>query len=189
MRMMGLLVAAVAVGFVQSAQANDLSIGGKNSEGQEFPRISLRVQGNTTKIRMAPYMSEIRCSKYRKDLCGHENDVKVVEATVNSKDCQIASPTLLSCDISGFESQSVVAILNDGTSLPLPEVQGTLRVGDQTTLERGGQETFQTVHSVTLQFEIWGDRADGLDPLVVNTKPGLFSGYENLQTVTKSLFD
>jgi hypothetical protein len=166
-------------------QANDLNIGAHNPEGDQIVKLSIRVEPGETRFRFAPYPNELLCSKFRKELCGIEQRVTLIEGTVPNKTCRIDNPTLATCTL-GLES-SAAAVLDDGTRVSLPALFGRLQVGQQTAIETDAQGALVPRTRITLDVDIWGSRADGLDPLVVNEKPGIFVDV-NWEVLTKSLF-
>jgi hypothetical protein len=164
-----------------STAAQELNIG-----AGDVVKLSFRVEKDQTRVRFAPCLTEIRCSKYRKELCGLEQRVKLIEATLPNQSCRIDdSPTLATCTLNS--NTPVAAILDDGSRVSLSTPFGRAQVGQQTALEEDGHGALVPRTRMTLDVDIWGNRADGLDPLVESEKPGIFT-ETNWQVVTGSLF-
>jgi hypothetical protein len=172
-----------------NALATDLSWGGKDGTN-EYPVVSMRTGAQTTIVRYMPLSSgEIKCSMFRKDLC--KKSVKFIDIEMDNKGCSIQGQ-LVACLGVGLSIPKVTAILTDGTHQDIPEAATIFRIGTKTGLEfqdnGTANGTIVPVTRLTKQIEVWGDRADGLDPLVVSGQVGMFSD-EDLQPVSASLLD
>lgn len=169
--------------FSSLASAADINLG-TSYNGEETAMFSLRSNSQTTEVRVKISARDARCTKFRKDLCGLENQVSILEVRVPSSACHIVEQTLLSCDISGFGQTTVNVILEDGTIRNIREPSGVIQVNQQRSVDYLGD----TVDAVLLNTEIWGQRADGLDPIVQAATFRSLFGNTIIQPIQSSLF-
>jgi hypothetical protein len=187
-----LSLALLLLGSVSNA--HEINMGHKvlGDRDVEVPILSFKHEEDTIKIRVRVNRDNVKCTPYRTDLCGFEDQVSMVEIVTQYKNCQIAKSTLIDCHISGSSFKpdtSVNAILENGTTLALEMTDTTISVGELTTLKSHFNEPKVPVTSIYLDFSLWGHRADGLSPLV---EVGLHTNRfvsATLQLVKASLFD
>lgn len=175
--------------FSLHASATDYSWGGRSPEGQEFPRLSVRVEGTIVKVRLKTFRRDVSCSQWRPDFCGIEDQVDMVEfESDRNAFCEIKNEKLLACS-NVLSMRSGHAFLKNGQVKELIEIAGRVTVGELTSLEFDGTGQHQEQKSLFATFDLWGHRADGLDPLATYiTSNGMFV-VENLQVIQKSLFN
>ncbi len=161
---------------------------------REFPKLSILHQGDSIKVRLKIFSpDEVKCSEFRPDFCGIENQIDMIEITGPSSSCKIENETLITCNFNIWKNDPanhVNAILKDKTIKNIISTNTTVNVGEITFLKPNAlNEQVQTVTSALLYFELWGNRADGLDSLVkFETHLNLW-GYREFHVVKKSLFE
>jgi hypothetical protein len=183
-----LMVTALALSSL-NAFATDLSWGSKNGSN-EMAVVSMRTGPQTTIVRYMPLSyGEIKCSIFRKDLC--KKSVKYIDFEMDNAGCSVQGQ-LAACLGVGLATPKVTAILTDGTHQDIPEAAVTFTISTKTTIEFQDNGTANgvlvPVTRLTKNLEVWGSRADGFDPLVESSQPGMF-GFEDLQPVSQSLLD
>jgi hypothetical protein len=180
------------------ANAHEINFGAivRGEVDFEYPLLSFRHEGNLIKIRFKVESPEqVKCTEWRKDLCGKEEEVAMIELVTKAKNCQIEKDKLIDCRFTIFDFEpetSSTAIMHDGTKLTLRTTETQITVGTLTTLAGdmfSQQKKKQAREATYIGFEFWGHRADGLDPLVQwHSTPNLFTNT-HLTSVSRSLFD
>jgi hypothetical protein len=182
------IITMLALALPLLSQAEDLSLGYRDQDN-EVPVVSLHVNGNLTMIRFTPNRNQVYCGIYRKDLCGLEDKIKYFESTVPTGDCNIVSSSLASCRLNTFSLIEAKVVLTDGTTRVLNQIMGLVEFDELERPNDDQQGGADTVVENVLKMEVWGHRADGLDPLIQGgTEFNLFS-ISPLRAVKKSLFD
>lgn len=184
-----LLFTALAMTLPSLSEAKTIDLGHKLGDGSEMLRVSIIPKPGLHKIRIQPLPSEILCKKFRPDLCGKENDVLFVEINVDAEKCRFLNEKLWTCNIghSSKPNQSVVATLNNGTTIDLPDVMGMVKVFEVKTAEPSEAEA-ET--EAILEVQILGHRPDGLDPIIqMIPDDSIFLETLPLEIMSTSLFD
>jgi hypothetical protein len=185
-----LIFASALTIFATAAQAGDLSLGYKGANGQpDTALISVRVEGAKTRIRVVGSIAQAGCTRWRKDLCGKEGKIQLVEATVPSAKCTIQTP-LVNCFAGDIRRESTAVVtFTDGTQLNLEQFEVSLLLGEERLLtydDTGTKIVEKTAQTIDMQ--VWGQRADGLDPLITTPSRGFLS-HQDYDIVSTSLFD
>jgi hypothetical protein len=170
------------------AQAQDINLG-KKINGQETTTLSVRLMPDGgALIKYKPRTFEIKCSKYRKDLCGLEEIVSLIEIELPAAEVTVKSSDLAHFSLNDFKVK-VQAVLNDGTVISIPSPAGSLSIFTQTSLHWVAQDTYEPQTITRISMQLWGNRADGLDPIVDNSQyESLFFAVDAYEAVTGSLF-
>ncbi len=168
--------------------AKDLNLG-QIIDGKEQAKISIRFSpAGGAVVRYRTDSSEIMCSQYRRDLCGLENKVKLIEAKFEANQMDYRSPELAIFDLSSVLNNSVKAILNDGKEVVLPSVWGKIGISTETSMDWVSTGGFAPKTTTKLYITIWGHRADGLDPIVESEPSSPFLTLLEYKEVKDSLF-
>ncbi|MCB9073156.1 MAG: hypothetical protein H6623_06010 [Bdellovibrionaceae bacterium] len=176
--------------FFSFAQAKEVSLGEMNSsQNKENVKLSIQMQNNGgALLRYRPESYEIKCSLYRKDFCGIEHKVKLIEASLSAKNVTFISSSLAHFEFFDFIG-SVKAILEDGSEISISSPGGSLDVFTETSLAFISTGKFAPKTFTRISMQLWGNRADGLDPLVQNSiEKGLFVYEPSYEEVSTSLF-
>jgi hypothetical protein len=176
-----LVLAAALIG--SSVFAKDFNLG-YVVDGKDLTRVSFQITDSQVKVRVAPNYDEVKCSTFRQELCQHESDVKVVEIVFDKAACRIDKTSLALCNLDA--SGVATVILNDGSTISLNELFGMVKINEVTSIDdiAAAPATLTKLH-----VEVWGSRADGLDPLIqMQDIDDLFIQSRSLEEVGTSLF-
>lgn len=182
------LIMALVVGSF--AQAKEITLGTSFGE-KNYPKLSIRFEANGgATMRYKPTRYEVRCTKYRKDLCGVEDKVDVIEVNIPTESLTYVSPSLIHFEFDSFASGfGVKAILTDGSEINILSAAGSLDVFTETSLQWRAHQTFEPKTLTKINMQLWGNRADGLDPIVQSIgSKSFFISDQDFVIVPDSLF-
>ncbi len=169
--------------FCGLANAKNFNLGTK-SGNVEFTRLSFQAEPAQLRLRVK-LLGEAHCSKFRRDLCGLDLNGAILEVGVPHSACTVHGATFFTCRVRSLERAKASVILADGSDLPLHNVDGYIKLVKFSELREDGVE--RQINA--LNMELWGHRADGLDPLIRTKKTDdFFLQAVSLEEVQGSLF-